>query len=271
VADDGLMAARGRRRQTPLLLACAVATLLAVPATLATAAESDKPYLSDSVPVARGCITLDREWAGVKVWLVQRRLGTTHERERYGPDTADAVRAFQQRKGLKVTGRVNERTWEALRLGRPFCMDRFTVQPEVEKPASPRKRIETMIRWAEDQVGRRYIWGGAGPIGYDCSGLSLQAMYAGGRVVPAVTTYLHQRQDFATASTLYTAGMRRVPLDERRRGDLIFYGPKGSVTHMAIYLGRGRVVEAVRPEVQTASMWNHGVPVKPRVVRPFGR
>lgn len=237
----------------------------------ASAGDSDKPYLSDTVPVARGCITLDRAWAGVKVWLVQRRLGTTHELERYGPDTASAVRAFQQRKGIKVTGRVNRGTWEALGIDRSFCMDRFTVQPEVSKPASPRKRLETMISWAEDQVGRRYIWGGAGPIGYDCSGLALQAIYAGGRVVPEVTTYLHQRQDFATASTLYTAGMRRAPLDERRRGDLIFYGPRGSVTHMAIYLGRGRVVESVRPEVRISSMWNHGVPVKPRVVRPFGR
>jgi cell wall-associated NlpC family hydrolase len=65
--------------------------------------------------------------------------------------------------------------------------------------------------------------------------------------------------------------MRRVPLDQRRRGDLVFYGPKGATTHMAIYLGKGRVLEAVRPLVRRSAIGGHGVPLKPQVVRPFGR
>ena len=108
-----------------------------------------------------------------------------------------------------------------------------------------------MIAWARDQVGRRYVWGGAGPLGYDCSGLALQAMYAGGRVLPTVTTYLHQRQDFGTATAIYESGLRRVPLSERKRGDLVFYGPAGvDDATWRIYLGHDRVVEAVRPKVR---------------------
>lgn len=244
--------------------------LLAVPGPTARAA-ADDPYLADSVPVAKGCIVLTQAWAGVKVALVQRRLDTTHELDRYGPDTARAVERFQRNRGLKMTGRVDARTWRQLGMTRRFCMDRFTVQPTVDAGASAADRIDAMIGWARDQVGRRYIWGAAGPIGYDCSGLVLQAMHAGGRVLPTVTTYLHQRQDFGTATAIYESGLRRVPLSERKRGDLVFYGPAGAMSHMALYLGRDRILEAVRPEVRVSSMWGHSVPLKPKVVRPFGR
>jgi cell wall-associated NlpC family hydrolase len=246
------------------------ATVLGLGAHPGLAAPSD-PYISTTVPVADGCIVLGREWAGNKVFLVQRRLGTTYEKDRYLQGTYDAVERFQRNHSLKVTGRVNEGTWQELGMDRPFCMDRFTVQPAVKAAATADRRIEAMITWARQQMGRRYIWGGAGPIGYDCSGLALQAMHAGGRVLPTVTTDLHQRQDFGTATAIYESGLRRVPLSERRRGDLVFYGPTGSMTHMAIYLGHDRIIEAVRPKVQKAGLWSHDVPLKPRVVRPFGR
>ena len=236
----------------------------------ANALTSSDPYISDHIPVAGGCIVLGREWAGVKVYLVQRRLHTTYELDRYGQGTYDAVKKFQRRHDLRATGRVNRHTWTALGIDRDFCMDRFTVQPSFKDKPSARQRIEAMIRWARQQEGRRYIWGGAGPVGYDCSGLALQAMYAGGRVIPSVTTKLHQRQDFGTATAIYQSGLRRKPLAERKRGDLVFYGPAGSMTHMAIYLGHGRILEAVRPKVHRASLWSHDVPLKPRVVRPFG-
>ena len=234
-------------------------------------AGKNDPYLADEVPRAAGCIVLGHAWAGVKVAMVQRRLGTTHELDRYGSDTKRAVAAFQGRSDLRVTGRVNRATWKALGFHQSFCMDRFTVQPSVSAPTGAKKRVEAMITWARAQLGRSYIWGGAGPIGYDCSGLALQAMYAGGRVIPSVDTYHHQRRDFGTAAAIYDSGMRRVPLDQRRRGDLVFYGPKGATTHMAIYLGKGRVLEAVRPLVRRSAIGGHGVPLKPQVVRPFGR
>jgi len=229
------------------------------------------PYIATSVPVARGCIVLGREWAGNKVFLVQRRLGTQQDRDRYLQPTYDAVKRFQRRHDLSVTGRVDRSTWRRLGIGRPYCMDRFTVQPTVATKASAARRIEAMIGWARQQIGRRYIWGGAGPIGYDCSGLALQAMHSAGRVVPTVTTWLHQRQDFGTATAIYESGLRRVPVAERQRGDLVFYGPKGAMTHMAIYLGNGRVIEAIRPRVHRAGLFSQGVPLKPKVVRPFGR
>lgn len=272
MADDEDMtcAHSWRLRIGGLLAASVVAMPLALAPVLPVSAAEADPYVANEVPVARGCIVLGRAWAGVKVSMIQRRLGTTQELDRYGSDTLRAVEAFQERRDLRSTGKVNRRTWNALGFERGFCMDRFTVQPKVRAGASDRKHTEAMIAWARKQVGRPYIWGGAGPVGYDCSGLALQAMYAGGRVLPTVTTYLHQRRDFGTASAIFDSGLRRVPLADRKRGDLVFYGPEGSISHMAIYLGDDRVVEAVRPEVRRYSLWDHGVPVKPRVVRPFG-
>jgi cell wall-associated NlpC family hydrolase len=264
-------AVRRRLRLFTSVVALSIVVPLGVSASLAVSAAENDPYVSNEVPVAKGCIVLGRAWAGVKVSMVQRRLGTAHELDRYGSATARAVTTFQERRGIRPTGKVNRRTWNALGFDRPFCMDRFTVQPTVRAGSDSHKHIEAMIAWARQQVGRPYIWGGAGPVGYDCSGLALQAMYSAGRVLPTVTTYLHQRRDFATASAIYSSGLRRVPLAERKRGDLVFYGPQGSITHMAIYLGGDRVLEAVRPEVRKHSLWNHGVPLKPRVVRPFGR
>src|SRR5262245_9405833 len=128
--------ARHPQRMATALLAVAILatfTLVAVPAD----AGKNDPYLSASVPVATGCIVLNRAWAGVKVALVQRRLHTTQDLDRYLHDTYVAVRAFQNRRDLKVTGRVNRNTWQAMNIGRAFCMDRFTVQPTVNKPKSP--------------------------------------------------------------------------------------------------------------------------------------
>lgn len=266
--DDVRMRRTVRLSAIPVAIAASTTLLLTGPSAMA--APADAPYVSPTVPVAKGCIVLDRAWAGVKVALVQRRLGTTSDLDRYGNATFAAVKSFQDRRGLRETGRVNRPTWEALGIDRRFCMDRFTVQPTARDHASAEQRVDAMIRWARHQLGRSYIWGGAGPVGYDCSGLALQAMHAGGRVLPTVTTYLHQRRDFPTASRIFDSGLPRRPFADRQRGDLIFFGPSGSISHMGIYLGHGRILEAVRPQVRIASIWGRETPIKPRVVRPFG-
>lgn len=248
------------------LVATALLSVISPPPALATDSE---PYLSTTVPVARGCLVLDHRWTGVKVYLVQRRLGVTDSRERYDAATTAAVRDFQRSRGLQVTGRVDRATWRAMDLGHRFCMDRFTVQPKVGLRATRKHRVETMIGWARKQLGRPYIWGGAGPIGYDCSGLVLQGVHAAGLVVPTITTYLHQQDDFSSATAFYGSTLKHLPLSHRRRGDLVFWGEGSTVTHVAIYLGNDRVLEAVRPIIRRTSLWSHSTPLKAYAVRPF--
>ncbi len=219
------------------------------------------------IAVPRGCLVVSPAIVGIKVYLVQRALHLVGHRERYDSATVAAVRTFQSAHGLPVTGVVDATTWVALGTGYSFCVDRYTSQPVVSAGASAATRIEAMIRYATSRVGVPYIWGGAGPMGFDCSGLDLQAMYAGGRMVPGLNTDLHVGADFRTTHYLYASGMLHVPFSQRRRGDLIFYG--SPITHMAIYLGDGQIVEAVRPAIRIGSTFGDRLPAQPYVVRPF--
>ncbi|MCU0266784.1 MAG: cell wall-binding repeat-containing protein, partial [Actinomycetia bacterium] len=261
--STGVELARLRAGQVTLLggtgsLSAAVAAL--VPCEVYT------PYVA-RVPLPVGCHTVGPDSAGVKVYLVQRELGLTSHRERYDAATVAAVRAFQSSRGLPVTGLVDRATWDALGTGYDFCIDRYVVQPTVAPTAPASAHVAAMLAQANSLLGKRYIWGGAGPIGYDCSGLALQSMYAGGRLVPGVTIDRHVTASFATARAIYTStALPHLPLSQRRPGDLVFW--YDDVSHMAVYLGNDRIVEAVRPSVRTASLWVHGTPL-PTVVRPF--
>ncbi|MFJ3926845.1 NlpC/P60 family protein [Streptomyces sp. NPDC090022] len=88
------------------------------------------------------------------------------------------------------------------------------------------------LRFAVAQLGKPYVWGAEGPAAFDCSGLTSQAWAAAGRAIPRTS----QEQ---------WAQLPRVPLDELRPGDLVVYFPKA--THVAIYAGDGKVIQAPRP------------------------
>nr|WP_279537534.1 NlpC/P60 family protein [Nocardia ignorata] len=111
--------------------------------------------------------------------------------------------------------------------------------------------IETVIDRAMSQLGVSYAWGGGdeeGPtlgirdggvgdshgdynkVGFDCSGLMLYAFAGIGVSLPHYSGYQ------------YNAGTR-VPVEERERGDMLFWGPGGS-QHVALYLGDGTMIEA---------------------------
>ncbi|MFJ9564112.1 NlpC/P60 family protein [Streptomyces fuscichromogenes] len=88
------------------------------------------------------------------------------------------------------------------------------------------------VRYAVRQLGKPYQWGAAGPVSYDCSGLTSQAWDHAGRPIPRTS----QEQ---------WADLPHVPLDRLRPGDLVVYFPEA--THVALYLGDGKVVQAPRP------------------------
>ncbi|WP_225834853.1 C40 family peptidase [Streptomyces sp. NK08204] len=87
------------------------------------------------------------------------------------------------------------------------------------------------VRYALDQLGKPYEWGAAGPETYDCSGLTSVAWAHAGTPIPRTS----QEQ---------WARLRRIPLSKLRPGDLVLYFPEA--THVAMYLGYGKVVQAPR-------------------------
>jgi cell wall-associated NlpC family hydrolase len=89
------------------------------------------------------------------------------------------------------------------------------------------------VRVALDQVGTPYIWGGEEPGGFDCSGLVQYSYAAAGLALPRVA------QDQYDAGPVIPAQATLVA------GDLLFFGGGAdAVTHVGIYLGDGRMVDA---------------------------
>jgi hypothetical protein len=107
------------------------------------------------------------------------------------------------------------------------------------------------VLFAFYQLGKPYIWGGNGPVGYDCSGLALASWEEAAGV------------SFARVSDdqYHTAGTA-VTLSDLAAGDLVFWGSSQSdwtsVYHTGIYVGGGRIVEATGDQVQLNSLSQWG-------------
>jgi cell wall-associated NlpC family hydrolase len=97
---------------------------------------------------------------------------------------------------------------------------------------------QTAISVALSKVGTPYFYqyGGTGARGFDCSGLVQSAFSAAGKYLPRTAA-----QQFAQAPV-------HVPISQARPGDLLVWGTAPGFYHVAIYLGGGRVVQALSPE-----------------------
>jgi peptidoglycan DL-endopeptidase CwlO len=99
------------------------------------------------------------------------------------------------------------------------------------------------LKFALNQLGDIYVWGAAGPTRWDCSGLTMRAFQAAGIAMP----------HFAAAQFRFG---KSVPKSALAPGDLVFFGRP--ISHVAIYLGKGKMVHAPRPgkrvEVSTLSL-----------------
>ncbi|MEU3505717.1 NlpC/P60 family protein [Streptomyces hundungensis] len=88
------------------------------------------------------------------------------------------------------------------------------------------------VKFATDQIGKKYVWGAAGPDTFDCSGLTSQAWLAAGHPVPRTS----QEQ---------WAQLPHVAIKDMRPGDLVIYF--ADATHVGMYIGDGAIVHAPRP------------------------
>jgi cell wall-associated NlpC family hydrolase len=95
----------------------------------------------------------------------------------------------------------------------------------------PSREGDRALRYAVQQIGKPYEWGAEGPKTYDCSGLTSEAWDHAGTPIPRT-------------SEEQWAELPRIPLTELRPGDLVIYFPKA--THVAMYLGDGKIVQAPR-------------------------
>lgn len=111
----------------------------------------------------------------------------------------------------------------------------------------------TVVGAARDQIGMPYVSGGESPAegGFDCSGLTYYAWKQVGVTLPR------------SSSAQYTWA-QKITKAELKPGDLVFYsssGSTGSISHVALYVGGGKIVQAHKPGVKLseddlATWWN---------------
>jgi len=127
-----------------------------------------------------------------------------------------------------------------------------TVEPKPKpKPADPAPasggKADRAIAYARAQLGEPYKWGGAGPGSWDCSGLLMRAWGAAGVSLPHSASGQYSRT-------------QKVSVGSIRRGDLVYWGKSpGSIYHVAMYLGGGKMIHAPRPgrsvEIVSITYW----------------
>ncbi|HVD64595.1 MAG TPA: C40 family peptidase, partial [Lapillicoccus sp.] len=135
----------------------------------------------------------------------------------------------------------------------PPATTKATTKPTTTKPTStpppppaPSSGVAAVIAFARAQLGERYVWGGAGPDVWDCSGLTMMAWRQAGVRLSHYTGYQWAETD-------------RVPISQLRPGDLVFYGTSGPNSHhVGLYIGNGQMIHAPNPStvVKIASIYS---------------
>jgi cell wall-associated NlpC family hydrolase len=104
--------------------------------------------------------------------------------------------------------------------------------PAVQAPTAA---VAAAITFAEQQLGKPYLWGGTGPDAFDCSGLVMMAYRTAGIGI-ARTTQVQWTTE------------QRVAAAQVQPGDLVFFaGADGTTTspgHVGLVIGNGKMIEA---------------------------
>lgn len=215
-------------------------------------------------PYGKVGYTVKRHYEGIKTWKIMRRLGTANGYNQYNQATYNAVKAFQRKHGLKVTGNVNQKTWVTLGFSKSSfkSIDSYVAPLGAHAWNGRSAHIEAMIHQAYKYLGKPYLVGSSSkPIyGTDCSGLVMQALYAGG-INPAPISAIHHAypgNEWNSRNLWASKKFQHVAYRNRQRGDLVFYYQPGTHTiwHVALYLGHNKVIESWPPRIMVQPIKN---------------
>lgn len=105
--------------------------------------------------------------------------------------------------------------------------------PAAHRACSSPTPADQAVAYVQQQLGKPYVFGAAGPGAFDASGLVVAAYASAGITLPHGTAGL-------------VAATTPVDLDHRLPGDLVFYGSDSPST-VAVYIGDGEIVGVFRP------------------------
>lgn len=92
-----------------------------------------------------------------------------------------------------------------------------------------------VVAKAKQQLGKPYVWGASGPNSFDCGGLVKYSYKQAVNMDLPMGTYNQEKYGW------------EVSVNSLQPSDLLFYGPRGNTTHVAIYIGNGQAIHAPQP------------------------
>lgn len=133
------------------------------------------------------------------------------------------ARLFKRKEPRTCRWHRRQHVWASRELGET----RAALRAERKRERLARRRTKA-VRIARRNIGVPYVWGGAGPRGFDCSGLVVYVMRKLGIRLP------HH-----AASQLGYG--RKVTGRQLQKGDLVYFH---GAEHMGMYIGNGRFIHA---------------------------
>ncbi|MBY8866684.1 C40 family peptidase [Streptomyces sennicomposti] len=185
--------------------------------------------------------------------LIDDMTRTQQDLRQYADDAAERLKDLEAGREAKAAAqkRIQERIKEAEKLQDTLEKRQRERLAQLEKEAAAQAQTAWLgtgvlkdvsgkateagakaVGFATAQIGKPYEWGAEGPKTFDCSGLTSQAWAAAGRPIPR-TSQEQWRQ------------LPHVAVQDMRPGDLIIYF--GDASHVAMYVGGGKIVHAPRP------------------------
>ena len=138
----------------------------------------------------------------------------------------------------------------------------YTSPVLTDNSSTKKDHIEAMIKTAYRYLGDPFVVGRsrAPGKGLDCSGIVMQACYGAGVDLWPSNPHRHRfpRYEYESRNIAKMKTLKTVPIKSRKRGDLIFYSRRGVVIHVAIYLGKNRIIHSYPPRVMVTDIHGWG-------------
>lgn len=154
----------------------------------------------------------------------------------FGTITTTALKEFQAHNGLSADGKAGKLTRAVLfsDTAKPFDGNNKTDDDTPDEPAI--STIEKMLAFADDQLGKPYVYSTEGPNTFDCSGLVYYVLkYMG------VATSRYSAAGFSGVDS-----WEQINRNDLEPGDLLFFksDSSSSISHTGIYIGNNTFIHA---------------------------
>jgi cell wall-associated NlpC family hydrolase len=139
-----------------------------------------------------------------------------------------AERARQQQLEQEAEARLAQQRAQELQQQQNTIVGVTASTPGQSTVVAPPSRYGGVVGIAMQELGTPYVWGGAAPGGFDCSGL---VMWAYAQVGVSLPHSSYAQWNYGVP----------VSVDQLQPGDLVFFDGLG---HVGLYIGGGQFIEA---------------------------